>query len=144
MCFHMGESSPSFERFFLVIAISTFVGPAMAFAVAKRYLVRVIFSVLSIIIFIGFFGIGERSFYLAYNSCIEKGEQVRVALNKYQKSNLEYPDNLNLLEIDIPCSRILSGTLMQYEKTESGYILSFSDWLVIHRANQDETFNAIK
>lgn len=33
---------------------------------------------------------------------------------------------------------------MQYEKTEPGYILSFSDWLVIHRANQDETFNAIK
>jgi hypothetical protein len=88
--------------------------------------------------------LGEKSFYIAYNSCIDDGAKARTALENYKVTHFEYPESLAQLNIDLPCARVINGTILQYKKTEAGYKLSFSDWLVTHRANQDEDFFAIK
>ena len=88
--------------------------------------------------------LGWLSFTSAFGECVEKGEEVRSLLSQYQKKEGRYPERLNQLEGFRLCGRILRPTVLEYEKTNDGYVLSFKDWLVEHKATESEPFMAHK
>ena len=88
--------------------------------------------------------LGGLSFTQAFGECVEKGEEVRSLLHQYQKKEGRFPERLTQLEAFRLCGRILRPTVLDYEKTESGYVLSFKDWLVEYKATESEPFMAHK
>lgn len=105
---------------------------------------RTLYGFLFIIFYTVFFYMGDLSFNRAYNSCIEEAEQVRTALSDYKFRNGKYPDVLDDLDMTLPCSRVLRGTILEYERTGLNYRIWFKDWLVEHSATEKEPFIAHK
>lgn len=88
--------------------------------------------------------VGSLSFTRAFNECIATGEVVRTRLSEYRQQNNQYPNHLGRLEGLTPCWRILRPSILAYEKTADGYVISFKDWLVEYRATESESFMALK
>jgi hypothetical protein len=87
---------------------------------------------------------GANSFDRAYSECVKRCEEVRVQLTEYRQNNNRYPDRLSELEGFKLCGRISRPTMLDYARTDGGYVLSFRDWLVEHRATESEPFMAHK
>lgn len=92
------------------------------------------------ILFAVAFYLGDVSFYHAYNSCIERAEDIRTALSEFQTKNGNYPAVLDELNTPLPCSRCLRDTILEYESDGSHYKIWFKDWLVEHSATDKEPF----
>ncbi|GAB6910140.1 membrane hypothetical protein [Desulfosarcina cetonica] len=114
------------------------------FQVPKKWKYKTLLSVAFILLYAVSFYIGNLSFYRAYNACIEEAEQVRVELSSYKTKHGNYPVALNDLNIPLPCSRCLRGTILEYESTDTDYKIRFSDWLVEHVATETQPFIAHK
>lgn len=80
----------------------------------------------------------------AFNACIDTGGDVRRLLGAYQQKNRQFPERLDQLDGAVPCGLLSGRSLLVYEKTKTGYVLSFGDWLVTHRATESEPFSANK
>lgn len=103
------------------------------------------FMVLSItVIFIFLWCYGNNESHDAYNECIEKGENVRIALSEYFKKHHEYPEQLGQLQIQLPGKLIFPPHTLYYSKTKTGYSLFFSDWLVSHESDETHGFSPHK
>jgi hypothetical protein len=87
---------------------------------------------------------GDRIATRAFNSCVERGEQVRIALAQHKLRTGRYPASLQELGSAIPGTRVLRGNLLVYEPTTNGYALSFSDWLVTHSATEHGEWSVAK
>lgn len=72
----------------------------------------------------------------AYNACLTDGRSVLTALHQAKGTTGAFPESLSELPGRPPCRRWLRGTLLQYERRNSGFSLRFSDWLVSHSANE--------
>lgn len=100
------------------------------------------------VVFLGVYGgmlySGWLSFARAYNECVNRGEEVRIQLREYYKKNNQYPEHLGQLQGSALCNRISRPTILEYERTENGYVLSFTDSLVEHIATESEPFIARK
>jgi len=79
---------------------------------------------------------GDRVSTRAFNSCVERAEEVRVALAAHKSRTGRYPGTLQELGVAIPGRRVLRGSILVYEPNGNGYALSFSDWLVTHSATE--------
>lgn len=89
--------------------------------------------------------IGTQSFAHAFNECVQRGEELRTSLAQYHARTAQYPQSLDALpRSSARCERWLRGSIIQYEPTQAGYQLSFSDWLVSHEATEAEPFMAHK
>ena len=89
--------------------------------------------------------VGTHSFAHAFNECVQRGEELRAALAQYRARAAQYPQSLDALpRSSTRCERLLRGTILRYEPTQTGYRLSFSDWLVSHEATEAEPFMARK
>ena len=80
----------------------------------------------------------------AFNSCVERGEEVRVALAEHKSRTGRYPTSLHELGSSLPGARVLRGNILVYEPHADGYALSFSDWLVTHSATERGEWNVTK
>lgn len=88
----------------------------------------------------GWFG-GRHEATLAFNDCVERGEEVRIALREYRKEQGRYPESLEALGMeDLPGKRWLRGDLLQYIGSERRYRLMFRDQLVTHMASESNAF----
>ncbi len=88
---------------------------------------------------------GRNSAGAAFNDCVANGKSVRAALADYQVKNGTFPLHLDRLELaGLPGDRLLRASLLIYRRTPEGYELSFSDWLVTHRATETDAFTAWK
>ena len=88
---------------------------------------------------------GNQSARSAYNECVQEGELVRKALYAYYEEHNSYPEDLDSLSMEkLPGRRILRGNVLWYKASASGYVLSFSDWLVSHEATESSSFMAHK
>lgn len=90
------------------------------------------------------FSLGWLSFNHAYDECVERGEEVRVQLSEYHQKRNEYPERLDQLEGFDLCARIVRPTVLEYGRTNGGYVLSFKDWLIEHTATEAAPFMAHK
>lgn len=105
---------------------------------------RIIFALAALSIYGSAFYSGTLSFRFAYNECIEEGESVRAALASYASENKHYPRSLNLLAGTLPCQRIVRPNILTYTVNDSGYSLSFQDWLSGFAATESAQFAARK
>ena len=112
--------------------------------ISKKSKYRTLSGFAFIVLYAAAFYIGDLSFYQAYNSCIEEAEQIRKTLSEFKTKNGKYPVVLDDLKIQLPCSRCLRGSILEYESTVSNYKIWFKDWLVEHSATDKEPFLANK
>jgi len=105
---------------------------------------RAIAGVASLALFSATYFSGLQSFDYAFTECEKRGEEVGVLLKEYYGKENKYPTRLSQLDGSIPCRRFTRPTLLDYERTTSGYVLSFRDWLVEHTATESEPFMAHK
>lgn len=77
----------------------------------------------------------------AFEQCVERGEDVRVALDRYRDSTGSYPGSLAQLgDEPIPGRRRLRPDLMEYRRLGDGYELSFTDGVATISATHDRGF----
>lgn len=117
---------------------------AVSFIMPGKRRMKTLGGVASLVLYAAGFFAGSLSFSHAYNECVERGEEVRVQLSDYHRKTGRYPDRLAQLEVSGPGGRILRPTVLQYERTAGGYVLSFRDRLVEHTATESEPFMAHK
>ena len=110
----------------------------------KKWDYRTFSGFLFVVFYLSAFYTGNLSFNRAYSTCVESAEQIRTNLSDYKTKNGKYPDELDDLNIPLPCSRYLRGTILEYESTASNYKIWFKDWLVEHSATDKEPFIAHK
>lgn len=126
------------------VASAFLVALAVAVAVPGKLWVKLVggfgvFALYAAALFLGWL-----SFTHAFGECVEKGEEVRVQLSEYEKKNGQFPARLGQLKGVQMSGRIFRPTVLEYERTTNGYVLSFRDWLVEHRASESEPFMAHK
>ena len=80
----------------------------------------------------------------AFNECVSQGEVVRKELARYKAQTGRYPDDLSELEMDLPGKRLLRGSILEYRRTDKGYVIQFQDWLITHVADESSEFYAQK
>lgn len=117
---------------------------AVAVVVPGKCWVKSVGGVGAFALYAGALFLGWLSFISAFGECIENGEEVRAQLSEYHKRENQFPERLGQLKGFKLCGRILRPTLLEYEKTRNGYVLSFRDWLVEHKATESEPFMAHK
>jgi hypothetical protein len=88
--------------------------------------------------------IGSRSATAAFNQCVSDGEGIRVQLAAYRQQHGHYPSQLRQLDSDLPCQLFFPPQFLHYSAHANGYVLSFSDAFVVHRATDTEAFWASK
>jgi hypothetical protein len=91
---------------------------------------------------VGAFHLGRLSFAHAFDECLREGESLRRALDAHQRRRGQFPESLAELGQPVPGQRWLRPGLMNYQRTASGYELSFGDVFAAHRANQNDRFLA--
>ena len=125
--------------------VSAFVAAvAVAVVVPGKLWVKSVGGIASFAVYATALFSGWLSFTHAFGECVERGDEVRVQLSEYYKKKNHYPERLRQLEGFSLCSRITRPTILEYERTKSGYVLSFKDWLVEHTATESEPFIAHK
>ncbi len=105
---------------------------------------RALAGIASLTLYAAAFFIGLESFGRAFDECMDKGEEVRLLLSEYHDRTNKYPESLKDVGGDRFCERVLRPTILEYERTNGGYHLSFRDWLVEHAATESESFLAHK
>ncbi len=102
---------------------------------------RVGSAVLAAVLFSCGWYLAGREIDAAYAQCAERGEQVRQALSLYQDMHGSYPATLSELRgVEIPGHRLLRPGLLEYERTNGGYELSFRDTMVRNTATATRPF----
>lgn len=141
--FWLGEAGKGlFQIFPYMIALAGIV--AIPFLLTKKWKYRILYGFFFIVIYWAAFYMGDLSFCRAYNSCIKDAEHIRTTLSSYKTKNGNYPESLTDLNVPLPCSRCLRGTILEYESTGSNYKIRFKDWLVEYSATNKEPFLAHK
>ena len=93
---------------------------------SERWQGRVASAALAALCFSGGWYLAGREIDRAYAECARRGEEVRQVLRSYHDLHGAYPDSLSELHgIDLPGDRLLRGSLLEYSRTGSGYVLSF-------------------
>lgn len=105
---------------------------------------RAIVCLSFIVLYCSAFYVGDLSFYHSFNKCIDEAENIRIVLSEFERTNGKYPNSLAELKIQLPCSRVLRGSLLHYESSGSRYKIWFEDWLIEHSATESEPFTAHK
>lgn len=87
------------------------------------------------LLFIAAWFAGQTTAGRAFDDCLARGEEVRLALRSYRLEQGRFPEQLDDLGIDLPGQRLLHSTLLTYQAKEGDYRLSFANALVEHVAN---------
>lgn len=87
------------------------------------------------LLFVGGWSAGQTSAGKAFDDCLSRGEEVRLALADYRLQHGRFPARLADLAVDLPGWRLLRPSLWSYQPREGDYRLSFSNGLVRHVAN---------
>ena len=143
VAFWLGEAGRGLLQIFPYVIGLIGMG-TISYLMFKKWEYRIFFGFLFIVFYVAAFYMGDISFSRAYSSCLKNGEQVRTYLSNYKTKHGKYPEVLDKLDVALPCSRCLRGTILEYEGTASTYELSFKDWLVEHSATDKESFIAHK
>ena len=98
----------------------------------------------SLIVFSLAWAASSRESSLAFNQCVTDGQRVREALGRYRSEHHQFPERLSELSMHLPGRLLFPPHLLRYERTGTGYRLSFSDWLVTYQASDQEAFLAVK
>jgi hypothetical protein len=92
------------------------------------------------LLFIGAWFAGQTIAGRAFDECLTRGEEVRLALRHYRLEQGRFPQKLDDLAMDLPGQRLLHPNLLTYRPKEGDYRLSFANSLVEYVANSRYPF----
>lgn len=92
------------------------------------------------LLFIGAWFAGQTIAGRAFDECLDRGEEVRLALRNYRLEQGRFPQQLDNLAMDLPGQRLLHPPLLNYQPKEGDYRLSFANALVEYVANSRYPF----
>ncbi|APG28269.1 hypothetical protein A7E78_10680 [Syntrophotalea acetylenivorans] len=92
------------------------------------------------LLFIGAWFAGQTIAGRAFDECLNRGEEVRLALRNYRLEQGRFPQQLDNLAMDLPGQRLLHPPLLSYQPKEGDYRLSFANALVEYVANSRYPF----
>jgi hypothetical protein len=139
-----GVQGGGFGDFIPKLAAILLLAPLMAIAVVGRTGPRVAFAALLVMAGVAAMQAGGTERARAFNECVERGEEVRQALQEYRQATGRYPAALSDLGRPLPCQPALWASLLAYTPTAPGYTLSFRDSLVTFSATESAPFDARK
>jgi hypothetical protein len=143
VAFWFGESG--WELFLIYpYLLSAMVCILISYLASNKWKYRIPICIIFIVLYSAAFYTGILSFTRSFNVCIDDAEGIREILSDYKAKNGSFPETLHELNIELPCSRVLRGSILQYERTETGYRIWFNDWLVEHLGTESEPFIAHK
>lgn len=87
---------------------------------------------------------GQASHARAFAACLGDGEVARQRLDLFRRQHGHFPAELEELPGPLPCPLITRASLLDYQRSDNGYRLSFGDALVSHVAIESESFAASK
>ena len=79
----------------------------------------------ALILFLGSWSAGQATDRRAYAECLERGEEVRAALEVFRQEQGRYPDKLEQLTVELPGRRLLLPDLLRYRRSGVDYELTF-------------------
>lgn len=79
----------------------------------------------ALILFLGSWSAGQASDRRAFAECLERGEEVRAALEVFRHDRGRYPEKLELLAVELPGRRWLHPDLLHYRRLKDDYELTF-------------------
>lgn len=92
------------------------------------------------LLFIGAWFAGQTTAGRAFDECLTRGEEIRLALRHYRLEQGRFPQQLKDLGVELPGQRLLHSTLLTYQPKEGDYRLSFANALVEYAANSRYPF----
>jgi len=102
---------------------------------------RALSALLVGVLFAGGWYLADREIDRGFVDCVERGNEVREALELHHRMHGAYPMSLDeLVGIDLPGERILRRSLLSYTRTSKGYELSFADRVTGATANHERGF----
>jgi len=132
------ERAPSVAA---VVAVAACVLLGDVLGPTKSWQARVMTAALAGVVFAAGWHLGGREIDAAFSECASRGEEVRRALEIHRRQYGGYPDSLmGLVGFEIPGQRILRPGLMQYTRTDDGYLLWYQDSQVRASATTDRGF----
>ena len=87
------------------------------------------------LLFIGAWTAGQTSLHKAVEDCVLHGEEVRLALRAYRLQHGEFPEQLSELPVELPGGRLLHPSILDYQRVERDYRLSFTNAGIRYLAN---------
>jgi hypothetical protein len=139
-----GVQGGGFGDFVPKLAAILLLGPIIAVGVVRQTALRVALAALLVIVGSVAMQTGSTERARAFNECVERGEEVREALEAFRKATGRYPANLSDLGRPLPCQPAFWRSLLDYAPTDRGYALSFGDALVTFSATESAPFDARK
>jgi hypothetical protein len=139
-----GVQGGGFGDFIPKLAAILLLAPLMAIAVFCRTGRRVAFAALLATAGGAAMQAGSTERARAFNECVERGEEVRQALEAYRHATGRYPAAPSALGRPLPCQPALWASLLVYTPTVPGYALSFGDALVTFSATESAPFKPRK
>ena len=112
--------------------------------IKQKWFVHFFVGIAFLILFIAAFSIGVKRYQQAFNDCINQGEVVRTALQRYYQANKMYPKNLQELNSQLPGQLFLHPNILQYTTTKQGYLLRFDDHFVAFESTESKPFEPNK
>lgn len=79
----------------------------------------------ALILFLGGWSAGQASDRRAFRECLERGEEIRTALEDFRHELGDYPERLRQLDVDLPGRRLLHSDLLRYRRLDDDYELTF-------------------
>ena len=79
----------------------------------------------ALILFLGSWSAGQAADRRAFAECLERGEEVRAALEVFRHEEGRYPESLKQLAVDLPGRRRLQPDLLRYRRSGDDYELTF-------------------
>jgi len=142
--FPFGRFSPSpWLTALLVFGLTLYVALAVFLLRPFRHAGRIAGACLLLLVLPSGILAGDASGSRAYNDCVENAAVVQAGIEQFRQRNGRYPVRLEEVG-NVPCRRLLRGTILRYERTASGYELGFRDWLVQWRGSEREPITAWK
>ncbi len=92
------------------------------------------------LLFIGAWFAGQTIAGRAFDECLARGEEVRLALRNHRLDHGRFPQQLDDLDMQLPGQRLLHPPLLNYRPKEGDYRLSFANTLVEYVANSRYPF----
>ena len=139
----LGESRDAIWEDLIWSGTVAIIAAVLSILMIKKKWVKIICAILTFVISALGLYLGEYSASRAFNDCAKNAENLRVALDVYHDNYGRYPKTISELPT-LPCRRFIRGSLLDYNLTEKGYSLEFSDWLITFSASESDPFIAHK
>ena len=111
-----------------VVALAACVVAADLLGPPGRWQVRLLLAASVALVFVGGWYLATVELERSFEECVERGEQIRQALEEHRGAGGSYPASLDeLAGVEIPGQRLLRPGLMRYTAADEGYTLWFAD-----------------